>query len=145
MAAMYSGYGGEAQRGQEREVHPERLVRHFAAAADLLGQQLWRFLGQAGDQPEAAGVGHGRGELGEADVVHAALDDGVADAEKFSDACLHCVLSSPGFHVGAQVHLESPGITRLRVQVPVVLRDVLGVQDAVLLLQCVAFGEVACG
>src|SRR3989442_4129105 len=49
---------------------------------------------------------------------------------------------SPGFHVRAQVHLEGPRITWLRMQVPVVLGDVLGVQDAVLIVQRVALGEL---
>eukprot|EP00456_Euglypha_rotunda_P004720 TRINITY_DN107973_c0_g1_i2.p1 TRINITY_DN107973_c0_g1~~TRINITY_DN107973_c0_g1_i2.p1 ORF type:complete len:103 (-),score=15.38 TRINITY_DN107973_c0_g1_i2:19-327(-) len=49
---------------------------------------------------------------------------------------------SPAFHVRTQVELEGPGVARLRVQVPVVLGDVLGVQDAVLRLQRVALGEI---
>src|SRR3990167_1490033 len=49
---------------------------------------------------------------------------------------------SPGFHVGAQVHLERPRVPRLGMQVPVVLGDVLWVQNSVLLLERVAFREV---
>ena len=91
------GVRRRGERGQERQVHAERLVCHFATAADLLGQQLRRLLGEAGDQSEASGVGNSRREFRETDVVHAALDDGVADAEKFSDACLHCLLSLTRF------------------------------------------------
>ncbi|MNT10746.1 hypothetical protein D3C72_1455910 [compost metagenome] len=80
---------GVRRRGkgrQEGEVHAEGLVGHLVAARDLAGQQLGRLLREARDDPQAAGVGDGRGQLGKADVVHAALDDGVADAEEFGDA-----------------------------------------------------------
>ena len=50
----------------------------------------------AGRSPEqympalkAAGIRDGRGHLGEADIVHAALDDRVLDTEQFSDCCFH--------------------------------------------------------
>ena len=48
------------------------------------------------DDPDAkaAGVRHCRGELGEPDVVHAALDDRVLDPEELSD---------PGFHAGDSI------------------------------------------
>src|SRR5690606_4014157 len=50
---------------------------------------LRSLLGESGDDAQAAGVGHRRGQLGEADEVHATLDDRVLDAEQFGDACLH--------------------------------------------------------
>ena len=42
MAAMYSGYGGAVKVGRKGKVHTERLVRHVAAARDLLGEQFRR-------------------------------------------------------------------------------------------------------
>ena len=73
----------------EGEVQPaERLVGHVAAARDFLRQKLRRLLCQAGagdDAGETAGIGHGGGQFGAADEVHAALDDGMADAEHFGD------------------------------------------------------------
>jgi hypothetical protein len=83
------GVGRRGEGRQEREVHSERHVGHFAAAPDLACQQLRCLLRQARDQPEAARVGDGGGQFREADVVHAALDDGMTDAEEFGDACLH--------------------------------------------------------
>ena len=38
---------------------------------------------------ETAGIGHGRRQFGKADIVHAALDDRMFDAEHFGDCCLH--------------------------------------------------------
>ncbi len=70
---------GRRDRRQEGEVHAERLVGHLAAARDFLGEQLGRALGQAGDDAEAAGVGDRRGQFGEADKMHAALDDRVLE------------------------------------------------------------------
>jgi hypothetical protein len=57
--------------------------------ADLVGQQFGRALREAGDDAQAAGVRHGSGQFGEADKVHAALDDGVLDAEHLGDLGLH--------------------------------------------------------
>jgi len=81
--------GRRGERRQEGEVHAERLVGHVAAARDFFRQKLRRLLRQPGDDAETAGVGHGGGKLGAADEVHAALDDGMADAEHFGDGCLH--------------------------------------------------------
>src|SRR5690606_10446063 len=84
------------ERGQEREVHAERLVRHLVAAGDLAGEVLGGGLGQGGEDAQVLGVGYRGGELRVADVVHAPLDDRVLDAEKFGDPCLHDVsLSIP--------------------------------------------------
>jgi hypothetical protein len=80
-----AGVVGRADRGQEGQVHAEGLVGHLAAAADLVGQQFRRALREAGDQTQAAGIRHGSGEFGEADKVHAALDDGMLDAEHLGD------------------------------------------------------------
>jgi hypothetical protein len=89
MMAHVAGVVGRLDGGQKREVHAEGLVGHLAAARDLARQQLGRALRQAGDDAQPAGVGDGRGQLGKADEVHAALDDGVLDAEQFGDAGLH--------------------------------------------------------
>ena len=56
-------------------------------------------LRQAGDDAEAAGVGDRRCHLGKADIVHAALDDRMLDAEQFGDAGLH-VFSPFGGEIG---------------------------------------------
>jgi hypothetical protein len=62
-------------------------------------------LREAGDDAQAAGVGHGRRHLGEADEVHAALDDGVLDAEQFGDA---------GLHEGLPWWMRMGGVERMR-------------------------------
>jgi hypothetical protein len=80
---------GGCERGKERHVDAEGLVGHFAASRDLVGELLGCALGQASDDAEAARVGDGRGQLGEADEMHAALDDRVLDPEEFSDSRLH--------------------------------------------------------
>src|SRR5581483_3448722 len=51
--------------------------------------------------------------------------------------------ASPLLRPRPQVQLEGPGVARLRVQVPVVVGDVLGIEDAVLLLARVGLGEAA--
>jgi hypothetical protein len=88
-----AGVVGRADGGQEGQVHAEGLVGHGAATLDLGRQQLGRALRQPGDDAQPAGVGHRRGQLGKAHVVHAALDDGVLDAEQVGDAGLHGVVS----------------------------------------------------
>ena len=50
----------------------------------------------AGDDAKAAGVGHGGGHFGKADIMHAALDDRMLDAEHFGDACLHVDVPKAG-------------------------------------------------
>ena len=76
---------------QEGQVHAERLVRHLAALGDLGGEQFGRALGQAGDDPHPSGIGDRRGQFCQSDIVHAALHDGVFDAEQVCDAGLHGV------------------------------------------------------
>jgi hypothetical protein len=68
-------------RRQERQVHAERLVRHRAAACDLLREQLGRPLGEARDDAQASRVGDGRRQLRQPDEVHTALDNGMANSE----------------------------------------------------------------
>src|SRR5712671_3831803 len=81
--------GRRGEAWQEGEVHAERLVGHVATTRDFLGEQFRRLLRQAGNDTKAAGVGDGGGKLGKADIMHAALDDRMLDAEQFSDCCLH--------------------------------------------------------
>jgi hypothetical protein len=83
------GIGRRSERGQEGQVHAEGPVGHLAATPDLPREQLRRLLRQPGDDPEASGVGNGRRQLGQADEVHAALDDGVSDSQQLGDARLH--------------------------------------------------------
>ncbi len=78
-------------RGQEGQVDAERLVGHFPATADFLGQRRRSGLGQCGNHAQAAGIGHGGGQFGIADMVHAALNDRVLDTKQFSDSCFHAV------------------------------------------------------
>ena len=87
--------GRRLDRGQDGQVDAERLVGQVAAARDFLGQILRRRLRQRGDQPERAGIGDGRDQLGAADPLHAALDDRVFNANKFGESRLHvCPLPS---------------------------------------------------
>ena len=80
---------GRAHGRQKRQVHAKGFVRHGAAAGNLGGQRLWGALGQARDDAQAAGVGHGSGQFGKAHVMHSPLDDGVLDAEHFCDQGFH--------------------------------------------------------
>jgi hypothetical protein len=84
-----AGIVGRRDGRQESKIDTERPVGHFAAATDLAGQRLRRALRQAGDDAEPAGRRHRRRQLGEADIVHAALDDRVLDLEHFGDFGLH--------------------------------------------------------
>ena len=68
------------------EIDAKRLIGHAPASRDLLGEKLRRPLRQAGDDAEAAGIRHRGCQFGKADVVHAALDDGMLDAEQFGNA-----------------------------------------------------------
>ena len=47
----------------------------------------------------------------------------------------------PAFTPGTQVQLEGPGVAWLAVQVPIVLGNVLGIEDPILILGRVLFGE----
>ena len=57
---------------------------------DLARQILWGWLRQTGDDPESAGIRHGRRQFGIADAMHAALDDRMLYSEKFGYARLQC-------------------------------------------------------
>jgi hypothetical protein len=81
--------GRRREGRQEGQVHAERFVRHIVTAGDLLGEQFRCPLRQTGDDAEAAGIRHRRGQFREADIMHAALNDGVLDTEHFSDRCFH--------------------------------------------------------
>ena len=96
MAAIYSGYGGELKVGRKVRFTPNGLSVMSRQRAISLASSSGRPLGQAGDDAQAAGVGHRRRELGEADIMHAALDDRMLDAEQFSDCCLHLSLLLSG-------------------------------------------------
>ena len=86
--------GPRHQRRQDRQVHAERLVGHLAAARDLLHEILGCRLRQRREEPERTGVGHGRGQLGATDPLHAALHDGVLHPEHLRESRAdHCALS----------------------------------------------------
>jgi hypothetical protein len=48
---------------------------------------------------------------------------------------------SPLFHVGAQIHFKRPRRARLFVDMPIILRNVVRIENAVDRLQCVPFGK----
>ena len=73
---------------------PNGLSVMSLAAGDLVREVGGRLLGKPGNNPEAAGIGYGRRQFREADVVHAALDNGMLDAEHLGDASLHAVVQS---------------------------------------------------
>jgi len=73
-------------RRQESQIHSERLVGHAAAAGDFLTQLLRGALSQSGYDPEAPGVRNRRGELCKPNIMHASLNDRMANAEKLRDA-----------------------------------------------------------
>ena len=81
---------GEAR--QEGEVHTKRLVGHVIAFGNFIGQIFRRGLRQAGNDAKAAGIGNGSRHFGKADMVHAALNDRMLNAEKFSDTGFHVFL-----------------------------------------------------
>ncbi len=96
--------GRRLDRGQNGEVHAERLVGHVAAACDFLGEVFRRRLRQRGDQAERAGIGDGGDELGAADPLHAALDDRVLDANELGESRLDHDWSS----IPSQAHRVGP-------------------------------------
>src|SRR5262245_6498661 len=51
------------------------------------------------------------------------------------------VMSSPALHPGAQIQLEGPGVARLTVEHPELIRDVGGVEDPAAVLQRVQLRE----
>ncbi len=87
------GIGRRLDRGQDGEVHAERLVGHVAAAGDFLHQVLGRRLRQGREEPERAGVGDGRGQLGAPDPLHSPLNNGVLHPEHLRESRAdHCAL-----------------------------------------------------
>lgn len=79
------GIGRVGECPQERQVHREGVVGHAAAARDLTCQELGRLLCQPGNDAETACLRNCRGKLRKPDIMHATLDDGVADAKHFGD------------------------------------------------------------
>ena len=77
------------ERGQESQIDADGLVGHVLGPGDLVGEVLRRLLGQRGDDAKPSRLGDRRGEFGETDIVHPALDDGMFDAEQFGDSRLH--------------------------------------------------------
>ena len=73
------GWCGESRH--ESQVDVKRLVGHFMAAGNFPGQVFRRRLRQAGDDTQSTCLGHGRGQLGVANLVHASLDNRVLDTK----------------------------------------------------------------
>ena len=86
--------GRRIDRGQDGEVHTKGPVGQGAGAGNLVRQRLRRGLGEGREHAQSPCVGHGRDQLGLAHPLHAALNDGVADAQQFGDACFHATFSS---------------------------------------------------
>ena len=97
--------GSRLERGQESEVHTERLVGQLMALGDFFRQVFRRLLGQPGDDAQTAGVRHRRRQFREADIVHAALDDRMLDTEHFGDTGFHRAVLSGG--VGRSIAARS--------------------------------------
>ncbi|MCY1408586.1 hypothetical protein D9M71_239080 [compost metagenome] len=81
--------GRRIDRRQQRQVHPERLVGHRLTTLDLPCQMLGVRLGQRSENAHPTGIGDRCSHFRAADPHHAALDDRVANAEEFCDACFH--------------------------------------------------------
>ena len=81
-------------RGQQHEVDAEGLVGERLRAADLLAQDVGRHLPGA-DDAEPARVADGGDELGRRRPGHAALDDGVLDAEQLGQPGVQRHASKP--------------------------------------------------
>ena len=79
---------GRIDGRKDGQIDPERLAGHRFAALDLVAQGFRRGLRQGGENAQAAGIGHRRRQLGHADALHAALHDGVGDAEQVGDTGL---------------------------------------------------------
>ena len=88
---------------QEGDVYAERLVRHVAAAGDFQCELFRRALRESRNDAKAACVRDRRRKLGEADKMHAALDDGMLNAEQLRD---------PGFQrdFSRVSYLNAPGV-----------------------------------
>ena len=77
----------------EHDVYAEGLVRQGLGLADLLPDHFRRG-GAARDEADAARIGDGCGQGGFGDPRHAALEDGVLDAEQIGNSGFH-IKSSP--------------------------------------------------
>ena len=75
-------------RGEQHDVHAERLVRDLTRLADLVADIIYR-RGAACNDAEAACLGYGSGEMMLGDPRHRALHDRIFDAEKFCDLGFH--------------------------------------------------------
>ena len=62
------------------------------------------------DEPEAAGVGHRRRQLCVGHPRHAALEDGIADAEQFGNSCFQHWFSPPRKTVGPRPSGAAHGV-----------------------------------
>ena len=81
------------QRGHQRQIYGEGLVRQLPAFADLSAQILGRAEGGGGHHAQAARVRHGRDELGLCQPLHRAGEDRTLDPEHFGYSCVQ-----PSFH-----------------------------------------------
>ncbi|MCY1440448.1 hypothetical protein D9M71_567260 [compost metagenome] len=90
-----------ADSREDGHVDAEWLIGHLPAAGNFLGQCLRGWLGQAGQDAQAAGIGNGCGQFSSTDPLHAALDDGIADTQKFCNLRLHGLHLFSGFVVCA--------------------------------------------
>ena len=95
--------------GRKVKIHAEGLVGHVATTADFPRQQFRRPLRQPRDDAQPARIRHGRSQLGEADIVHPALNDRMPDAKKFRDASSQGSTSSRelGVRRGCENHCEN--------------------------------------
>ena len=82
---------GRADGWQKGQVDADQFAGHGLTATNLTSQIGRRALGQAGDDAEAAGIRDRRSHFRVADEMHAALDDGVFDAEHVGDSGFHGV------------------------------------------------------
>ncbi|MNT27727.1 hypothetical protein D3C72_1633680 [compost metagenome] len=77
---------------QKSQVHAKWAVRHVLDAGDLAPQVLRTRLGQRGQDAQGARVRDGRDEFGAGDPLHAALHDGMLDAEHAGNCGLQLIL-----------------------------------------------------
>lgn len=75
--------------GQEGEVYAEGLVGEAFQQLDVLLKGLRGVVGGHVVVPRPPACGDGGGQLGFREPLHGALDDGVFNAKKFSNACFH--------------------------------------------------------
>ncbi len=81
------GVGRGLDGRQDRQVHGDRLLGQRPRPGDLLAQVVGGRLGQGGDDAEAAGLRHRRGQLCAADPLHPALHNRVLDTDEIGEAC----------------------------------------------------------